>query len=317
MIIRMGYVSHAISLWDASPARTLTFTRYSQLSEDDRMEKLLDVTKKNIDSTKRMVHYNIAHDIPLYRMSSSIVPLATHPEVRWDFVTPFAEDWQEIGELVRRSGLRTSFHPSQFTLFTSPREEVTDHAVTDMEYHYKMLEAMGLENEGTINIHIGGAYGDKLATLPRFYENLSKLPDTVRKRMTLENDDKTYNADETLAACEKEGIPFVFDIHHHYANLGEKNLEELLPAAFVTWEDTGLRPKIHISSPKSEKAYRSHSDYVDPDYIRPMLDVLKGIGQDVDFMIEAKQKDLAVLRLAEVLGEIRGMKRIGGTILQI
>jgi len=316
MIIRFGYVSTAISLWEASPSRTLTFTRYQKMSKAERTDKLLAVTHENLKSTERMVHYNIAHEIPLYRFSSSIAPLATHPEVKWDFVTPFRDQWREIGRLVRAKGIRTSFHPNQYTLFTSPRPEVSDNAVIDMEYHYRMLEAMGLENEGVINIHIGGAYGNKEETILRFHENLRKLPFEIKQRMTLENDDKTYTGDETLAACQKEDIPFVFDYHHHMANLGTMELEKLLELGFATWERIGLRPKIHISSPKTEKAFRSHADYVDADFILPLIDVLRSLGQDVDFMIEAKRKDQAALTLVEDLSKIRGVKRIGGATLQ-
>ena len=316
MIIRLGYVSTAISLWDASPSKALTFARYSQLAGDERLEKLHSVTYQNLLNTERMIHYNIAHDIPLYRFSSSIAPLATHPEVKWDYVTPFREKWLEIGALVKKHGIRTSFHPNQFTLFTSPREEVTANAIIDMEYHYRMLEAMGLENEALINIHIGGAYGDKAETILRFHENFARLPGHIKKITTLENDDKTYNADETLAACLRQDVPFMFDYHHHMANLCEVPLEKILPAGFATWSSTGLKPKIHISSPKSEKAYRSHADYVDPEFIRPLIDILRGIGQDVDFMIEAKTKDKAALSLAGELAKIRGVKRIGGAVLE-
>ena len=316
MIIRFGYVSTAISLWEASPSRTLTFTRYSKMTAEERMDKLKSLTYQNLLSTERMVHYNIAHEIALYRFSSSIAPLATHPDVLWDFVSPFVDKWQEIGRLVKAKGLRTSFHPNQFTLFTSPRPEVSNNAVIDMEYHYRMLEAMGLENEGVINIHIGGAYGNKEETIVRFHENLRKLPLPIKNRMTLENDDKTYNADETLLACQKEDVPFVFDYHHHMANLGTKPLEELLPDGFATWERLGIRPKIHISSPKSEKMYRAHADHVDPEFIKPLIEVLRGIGQDVDFMIEAKRKDQAALALVEDLSKIRGVKRIGGAALE-
>lgn len=315
MIIRFGYVSTAISLWEASPSRTLTFTRYSKMTETERTDKLMSLTYLNLESTARMIHYNIAHEIPLYRFSSSIAPLATHPEVLWDFVTPFKEKWQEIGRLVKSKGLRTSFHPNQYTLFTSPRPEVSDNAVIDMEYHYRMLEAMGLEEEGVINIHIGGAYGNKEETIVRFHENLHKLPLHIKNRMTLENDDKTYNTEETLHACQKEDVPLVFDYHHHMANLCKKPLEEVLPAGFATWERMGIRPKIHISSPKTEKAFRSHADHVDPEFIKPLIDVLRGIGQDVDFMIEAKRKDQAALALVEDLSKIRGVKRIGGATL--
>lgn len=316
MKIRFGYVSHAISLWEASPARTLTFTRYKQLGKEERQEKLLLATRQNLDSTLRMLHYNIAHEIELYRFSSSLAPLATHPEVKWDFVTPFAHVWKEIGELVKKHQLRVSFHPNQFTLFTSPRKEVTKNAVIDMEYHYQMLSAMGLADRGIINIHIGGAYGDKEKTLLSFYENLKALPAPIKHIMTLENDDKTYHAEETLLACEKEGIPFIFDYHHHLANLSELPLEDFIDRIFQTWERKGFPPKIHISSPKSEKAFRSHADFVDPAFIRTLLDLLREKGADVDFMIEAKAKDQAVLRLVEDLSKIRGVKRTKGATLE-
>lgn len=316
MKIRFGYVSHAISLWEASPARTLTFTRFKQLPKEEATSKLMWATEQNLRNTLRMLYYNIAHEIELYRFSSSIAPLATHPEVNWDFVTPFHSLWKEIGELVKKHHLRVSFHPNQFTLFTSPRKEVTKNAVIDMEYHYKMLEAMGLEDSGIINIHIGGAYGDKEKTITKFHKNLKELPQSVKKVMTLENDDKTYNTEETLSACEKETIPMVFDYHHHQANLGTVPLEEQIERIFHTWSHTNLIPKIHISSPKSEKAFRSHADFVDPEFIMPLIDILKGVGEDVDFMIEAKAKDQAALRLVEDLSRIRGVKRIKGATLE-
>jgi UV DNA damage endonuclease len=314
MRIRFGYVAQAIHLWDASPAKTVTWTRYQQLNKQEQLEKRLHVTRQNLDHTLRMLYYNVAHEIPLYRFSSSIVPLATHPEVRWDFLTPFQEEWQEIGELVKKKHLRVSFHPNQFTLFTSAKSGITENAVIDMDYHYRMLEAMGLEDTGLINIHIGGAYGDKMKTISRFHQNLQTLPVAIKKRMTLENDDKTYNAEETLEACEIEGIPFVFDYHHHIANLCEKPLEDLMPRIFERWNNT---PKIHISSPKSEKEFRSHADYVDLDFVWPFVKLLQEFGHDVDFMIEAKAKDQAMLKLVEDLSKRRGIKRISGGSIEI
>jgi UV DNA damage endonuclease len=315
--IRFGYVSHAISLWDASPAKALTFTRYQQLSASERKEKLLEVTRLNLKHTLRMLYYNLAHEIELYRFSSSIVPLATHPEVRWDFTTPFLKEWQEIGDLVKRNHLRVSFHPNQFTLFTSPKKTITENAVIDMTYHYQMFEAMGIADKGLINIHIGGAYGDKAAALSRFYDNLTTLPSHIKKVMTLENDDKTYTAEETLKVCEKEEIRLVFDYHHHMANLSEAPLEELLPQIFGTWSKGAVVPKVHISSPKNEKEFRSHADLVDPEFIMPFVNLLRELGQDVDFMIEAKAKDQAALKLVEDLSKLRGFKRISGASIEI
>ena len=312
MRIRFGYVSHSMGLWNASPSKTVTYTRFTQLPPSERMEKLLAVTAMNLNNTERMLHYNIGHEIELYRLSSSIVPLATHPEVRWDFVTPFRDKWREIGELVKKHHLRVSFHPNQFTLFTSPREEVTKNAVIDMECHYRMLEAMGVEKESLINIHIGGAYGNKEESLERFRVNLKSLPAPIKEIMTLENDDKTYTTDETLKICQLEGVANIFDYHHHMANPGEASLEQLLPDIFATWEKRNLIPKIHISSPKSPSAFRSHSDYVDMEFLQPLLSILHSLKHDVDFMIEAKMKDLAMLKLVEDISKIRGVKRISG-----
>ena len=317
MKIRFGYVSTAITLWDASPSKTLTFTRYQQLSEQERKEKLLELTKLNLHHTLRMLYYNLAHEIELYRLSSSLVPLATHPEVLWDFVTPFKKQWKELGQLIRKNDLRVSFHPNQFTLFTSKQAKITDNAIIDMAYHYRMFEAMGVEDRGMMNIHIGGAYGDKNETIVTFHENLKNLPDHIKKAMTLENDDKTYNAEETLVACEKETVPFVFDYHHHMANLCETPLEELLPRIFQTWDHVDLIPKIHISSPKGEKEFRSHADFVDLEFIMPFLKLVKEFGIDVDFMIEAKKKDQAALKLVEDISKLRGYKRVSGAAIEV
>ncbi|WP_163099594.1 UV DNA damage repair endonuclease UvsE [Peribacillus alkalitolerans] len=317
MKIRFGYVSHALNLWEATPARTMTFKRYSQLGKEEREEKLKEVTQANLRTTLRILYYNVAQGIELYRMSSSIVPLATHPDVNWDFTTPFKREWEELGEIVQVHNLRVSFHPNQFTLFTSPKESITINAVTDMEYHYNMLKAMGVHESSYINIHVGGAYGDKTSSLERFHNNIKILPVEIKQQMTLENDDKTYTTEETLNVCLREEIPFVFDYHHHMANLCNQPLTDLLPKAFKTWERTGIPPKIHISSPKGEKELRSHSDFVDPVFLAPLMGLLKDMGQDVDFMIEAKRKDQAMLQLIEDFSKQRGIKRISGGVLEI
>lgn len=316
MRIRFGYVANALGLWDASPSKTLTFTRYSTLPKHERMEKLKSVTAQNLQHTKRILYYNIAHEIQLYRLSSSLVPLATHPEVMWDFITPFKDDWEEIGRLVKNFNLRVSFHPNQFTLFTSPREEVTKNAVVDMQYHFKMLEAMNALENGIINIHIGGAYGDKSESLSRFHRNLKTLPTEIKKKMTLENDDKTYDVQETLIACEKEKVSMILDYHHYMANQGDVDLSLFLARIFDTWKNLNTIPKVHISSPKSEQAYRSHADFVSIDFVLPFLKMAKNLDQDFDIMIEAKKKNLAMHKLIEELASIRGVKRVSSSTVE-
>ncbi|UOY91257.1 UV DNA damage repair endonuclease UvsE [Ectobacillus sp. JY-23] len=317
MRIRFGYVSHALSLWDCSPAKTMTFTRWKQLEKQEREERLYDIIRKNITHTMRTIHYNIAHDIPLYRMSSSIVPLATHPEVDFPYLDLFRDMWEELGALINKHSLRVSFHPNQFTLFTSDKPHITDNAVLDMVYHYELLEAMGVEENSFLNIHVGGAYGDKPKAIERFHHNIKKLPIHVKQHMTLENDDKTYTTQETLAVCQAQQIPLVFDYHHHLANPGEQTAEELWPHVFATWNHVDLPPKVHLSSPKSEKEFRAHADYVDLEFIKPFLQVTKAYGKDFDVMIESKAKDKALLKLMDEMAKIRGFKRVGGATLEV
>lgn len=317
MKIRFGYVSHALSLWDCSPAKALTFTRWKGMEKEERAEKLYTVTMQNLQHTIRMLHYNIGHEIQLYRLSSSIVPLATHPEVDFNYINLFRDTWKEIGELVNKHSLRVSFHPNQFTLFTSDKEHITTNAIRDMDYHYRVLEAMGIADTSVINIHVGGAYGNKEAAILRFHDNIQKLPLPIKNMMTLENDDKTYTTKETLSVCERERIPLVFDYHHHQANPGDEQVEELLPAVFSTWNHTTLIPKVHLSSPKSETEFRAHSDFIDVSFIKPFLDAAKALGRDFDVMLESKRKDQALLQLMEDLSKLRGYKRIGGAVFEV
>lgn len=317
MILRFGYVSTALSLWEATPSRTLTYTNWKKLDNQNREEKLHYLTKHNLNNTIRILYYNIAHGIDIYRMSSSLVPLATHPEVNWDFVTPFKDLFKEIGCLVQKNNLRVSFHPNQFTLFTSPQDHITSNAIIDMTYHYDMLKAMGLHQDATINIHIGGAYGNKLKAISQFHTNFAKLDNVIRMQTTLENDDKTYTAEETLRVCEEQGIPFVFDFHHHWANSGDTDFTDLLPRIFATWEGTGKVPKFHLSSPKSDKLIRAHADYVNINFALPFIKALRAYGKSADIMIEAKAKDKAALQMVEELSKIRGFKRISGGAIKI
>ncbi|MDF2534702.1 MAG: uvsE [Bacillales bacterium] len=316
MKIRFGYVANAMGLWNASPSKTLTFTRYAALPSIERNEKLKFVTAQNLQNTKRILYYNIAHEVKLYRFSSSLVPLATHPEVMWDFITPFKNDWEELGQMIKHFKIRASFHPNQFTLFTSTREDVTTNALKDMDYHFAMLEAMNALDEGIINIHIGGAYGDKESSLIRFRENIKRIPKKIKKQMTLENDDKTYDALETLITCENENIPMILDYHHYMANRGEEVLHTYLSRIFNTWSKFNGLPKVHISSPKSEKEFRSHSDYVSLDFVLPFLKIARELNQDFDIMIEAKQKNLAMHKLIEDISSIRGVKRQSSSMVE-
>ncbi|WP_096437687.1 UV DNA damage repair endonuclease UvsE [Alteribacter populi] len=314
MKIRFGFVAHATSLHKCSPSHTITWAQAKKLTKTERKNKLMEVTAKNIAHTKRAIHYCIAQEFDLFRLSSAMVPLATHPDVMWDFVEPFQQEWRQLGKLISDHGIRVSFHPNQFTLFTSDKSEVTERSVKDLHFHNKMANAMCLP-ECRFVLHIGGIYGNKEAAIERFHKNVRVLPAHLKDRLMFENDDKSYHAYDVLGICIEEQLPFVFDYHHHVVHQGERTLEDILPQMIKTWEHTKLPPKIHLSSPKDGNRSRAHADRLDLSFVRPFLESMRAFDTDFDVMIEAKQKDKALLHFLNDLEKIRGVNRLsGGTI---
>ena len=314
MEIRLGYVSTALALFNNTPSSTFTYKRFGELPRDAAMRRVLEVARGNLEATRRIFYYNAAHGVRLFRLSSSIVPLATHPDVRLDVREHFEEELSSLGEFAREERFRLSMHPNQFTLLNGS-DPIIEAAIRDLEYHTALLEGMGLDETHIVNIHIGGVYGDKATAIERLHEQLPKVPDRIRARLTFENDDKTYTLEETLAVCERAGQPMMLDLHHDACNPSASAPLEYLPRIVATW---GERPmKIHVSSPKSDKDFRAHADDVEPG---PVADFLKGCREAglerVDVMVEAKRKDLACFRLAEDLAAIRGVKRIEGAVLR-
>ncbi len=293
MIVRFGYVAMSALLPNASPSKTMTATRFSQLADREAaLRRLERLAEENLHNCMRLLRHNSAHDIQVFRFSSRLIPLATHEiTAGWNPMAVLAPAFAEVGDYVQQHGMRTSLHPDHFTVLTSPRDEVYQYSLRDLRHQSGMLAAMGLDERAKCNIHIGGTYGDKMTALHRFCERCGKLDPAILSRLTLENDDKTYTALETLETCEKVGVPMVLDIHHHQVNPGNgEQIPELWLRIRETWDAAGIPPKIHASSPKSASMPKAHADYVDPE---PLLTILKIIAPEtpaLDVMIEAKSE---------------------------
>ncbi|WP_274648945.1 UV DNA damage repair endonuclease UvsE [Paenibacillus humicola] len=242
MIVRFGFVAMSMQLTNASPSKTMTFKSFSGLADREAgLRRLERIAGENLHNTLRLLRHCAAHGIGVYRFSSKLIPLLTHEELRdWSPWPALSEPFADIGAFVKEKGMRVSFHPDHFCVFSTPRPEVLVSSKRDMEYHVRMLEAMGLDERAKCNIHIGGAYGDKAAAGERFVRQLGGLPDQFRSRITLENDDKTFTARETLEAAEAAQTPMVLDIHHHAVNGGGETeaslLGDLWPRIVRTWE---------------------------------------------------------------------------------
>ena len=165
---------------------------------------------------------------------------------------------------------------------------------------------MGLDNGAKLVLHIGGSYGNKEKAKERFIDNFKKLPQDIADRIILENDDKSYNTNEVLEICQHLKTPMVLDYHHYLCNKGNDSLEDIIVNIFDTWKDN--LPKVHMSSPKSEKQYRHHADYIDIDQFLTFLNIAKGKVSKFDVMIEAKGKDKALIKLLNDLQQVEGVQ---------
>ncbi|QDP40336.1 UV DNA damage repair endonuclease UvsE [Radiobacillus deserti] len=302
-LFRLGYVSMSVQVKNCSPSQTVTWKTFSSISDRDAaLGKLRSVALSNIENCLRLLKHNRASGIKFFRMSSRIIPLATHEELAdWDYKADLAPAFKELGNYARKHRMRIGFHPDHFVVLNTPKTEVLKQSIYNLVYHYNMLTAMGEDPSHKCVLHVGGSYGNKEAALERFIENWGKISPRIQNTIILENDDKTYNVEDVLYLSEKLEIPHVFDFHHHAANHRDADWTQYWERIVNTWKHSRNPVKMHISSPKSENQFRHHADYVDPEMFKTFLKEVSGTTPRIDCMIEAKQKDAALFKLVKEL----------------
>jgi UV DNA damage endonuclease len=266
-----------------------------------------------------ILDYCAANGITMYRMSSDIAPYATHPDLTQFHgqIEECAADLARFGDKAKRLGIRLSMHPSQFVVLNSPDPALVDKSVWDLTAAARILDLMGTGSESVLVIHVGGTYGDHTTGCDRWVETWKKkLPEPVRRRLVLENDDLRYSAADVLDIHDRTGVPLIFDYQHFWCNNPEGLDLAYTVERFVRSWPTGVRPKIHYSTPntnfrevqqrdrktgKPKKAmlppvWTGHADFVNPFEFATFMRMVEAAG-DFDVMLEAKAKDLALLRL--------------------
>lgn len=287
--MRLGYACMNTEL------KTVFRTLRVATAEAEGIAKIKDLTLKNMQTTLEILQWNLEHDIYFYRASSSMIPLSTHPINDWiwwedpDFLSIAAQ----IREIVETHEMRVSMHPGQYTVLNSPKPEVVEKSVQDLVYHDRLIALLGGND---LIVHTGGAYGDKEQAKMRFAENYALLPASIKQRLRLENDDKTFTVRDVLDVNKLCGVPICFDIHHHNCNNDGNPVDyaEIL----ATWDGFGT-PKIHISTGKEGFTDLRHHNIVTKEDFDELLLLLK--GTDADIMFEAKMKEQAVLPFIEQL----------------
>lgn len=306
MKIRFGYVAIALNLPEVTSSSAVTYTNYQKLtSEEQKLNKLKQVTLSNLEDLYKILSYNADHKIHFYRITSALVPLATHPNVtNWDYRNIFKKDFVYLAKLIKDNNMRVDTHPDQFNVLNSTKDEVIENSIRNLFSHVHLFEDLQYP-DGKMVLHIGSAQGGKEDSINRFIKNYKKIPEEISKRLILENDDKTFTAQEVLHICKETNAPMVLDVHHHNCNNNGESLESLIENIFSTWEGEALPPKIHFSSPKEGEKDRKHADFIKADDFIKFLEICKPINIDFDVMLEAKMKDKALFKLVENIKMLR------------
>ena len=263
-----------------------------------------ELTLKNVKDLNGIISWNVLNGYDFYRMSSGLAPWKT--EYDWEDlkdIDSIRRWFHSAGTMAKTHGVRLTSHPGPYNVLVSPKEEVVENCIKDLTIHGDEFDMMGLSRTpyNKINIHLGGAYGDKEASMKRFVKNFPRLPESVRSRLTLENDDKAsmYSVKDLYYGIYKKiGIPIVFDYHHHKFCTGGMSEQEALEMALSTWGD--IKPVTHYSESRRDEQkdetirVQAHSDYV--------YDKIEMYGNDFDIMVEAKAKELAVDRYLKIHG---------------
>lgn len=281
--------------------RTTTAKALSVMPRGEQLRKLSGICHSNSKSLLQAVQAVHRLGIGAFRIMSPMFPRMTHPDVGYSLAD--LPDGDAITDLLcatrsfaRLHDIRLSFHPDQFVVLSSPHPAVVANSVRELEYQAWLAEAVGAD---VINLHAGGVYGDKSLALMRFCQVVLDLPENVRSRLTLENDDISYTVSDLLPVCEKLSIPLVYDVHHHRCKPDGLSVEEATQLAGTTWQNRGSEQYCHLSSPRAGWAGsdpKPHADYINPADV-PICWRERIMTVD----IEAKAKELAVVRLMDDL----------------
>ena len=302
LMMSIGYACIAVGLTDANQ-KTCIAKNASEI-------KLNELIEHNLNALEVMVDYNIENNIKLFRISSDIIPFGSSPVNNLKWWENFEGTFQRIGGKIKSSGMRVSMHPGQYTVLNSLDVDVVNRAMVDLDYSARVLDSLELNAKHKIILHIGGIYQNKTQAVERFCENYSHLNEAVKRRLVIENDDKSYNVLDVLEIGKCMKIPVVFDNLHNAVNPYDDNHSEVywINECKKTWMEIDGAQKIHYSQQAQAKRVGSHSSTI---RINEFIKFYKQIEHDnIDIMLEVKDKNLSAIKCINCTSSERKIKTL-------
>ncbi|MFX1325006.1 MAG: UV DNA damage repair endonuclease UvsE [Promethearchaeota archaeon] len=289
--MKIGYPCINLSL-NCRSSKTFRLKNYSE-------QRLKETIKNNLNCLIEILEFNAYNKLLFFRITSDLIPFASHPIMTFNWEDYFKLEFQKIGLYIKKHNMRITMHPGQYTVLNSKNEKVVGNSIKELRYHCKILELLGLDSTAKIVTHVGGVYGDKKGSIKRFIKRYNELDYNIRNHFVIENDDVSYNIKDALTINNETEIPIILDsYHHHCNNLGE-SLEEAIEMVFKVWKKNDGIPIIHYSSEHPIKGKCKHAEEID---IKHFMNFIKKTqNYNFDIILEIKNKEKSALKALEII----------------
>lgn len=289
MKIRLGYACIS-NIIETTSSKTTTLTYYNKLDTKTKKEKIDTIINNNLDNLNNIIKYNIKNNIHFFRITAKLIPLMDIVNID---LNKYKDKFIKIGKLINKYNMRVDVHVDEYCVLNSVNEIVVLNSIKILNNLKITMDMFDIQYN--IIMHIGSKAKGIKDSIKRFKNNFNLLDNDLKNKIILENDDKIYNVYQTLKLCEDLKIPMCLDYHHHICNKCTKDIKYYLPRIYKTYKN--IVPKMHYSSPKSKKEKRSHNEYIYSDEFINFIEIIKEYNIDTDIMLEAKGKDLALIKL--------------------
>ena len=309
-MLRLGLCCQTITLRYAEEEITGSRSIALKTIKEKGIEEAEKRALLNIRDLGRMMKWMKERGISVFRLPSDMIPHGSNRTLselypikgkRYNKLLFCKKELKELGKIAKDLGIRCTFHPGQYNQLGTLTKDVLKRTFYELDMHCKILDLMEVDQDGVVVLHGGGTYGDIEKTSERIIKVINLLPERISRRLVLENDEKCYSSDDLLKICKKTNTPLVFDIHHYMCYeekypKKQKSMSEIFPEILKTWDVKGIKPKFHISEQDTDKRLGAHSFYIET-IQDELLELPEKFKTNLDLMIEAKGKDIAIEKL--------------------
>jgi UV DNA damage endonuclease len=289
--MKIGYPCINLSL-DCRSSSSFRLKNYST-------ERVIQTITQNLKCLRQILEFNKTNNILFFRITSDLIPFASHPVMNFEWQDYFKEDFKTIGKFIRAQKMRISMHPGQYTVLNSKTPEIVERSMEELLYHVEVLDLLGLDSSAKVMTHVGGVYGEKKKSIERFIRNYKELDDRIINRYVIENDDKSYSLIDCLKIHERTDIPLILDVYHYECFNNGTSLIQAIEMAYKTWRLKDGIPILHYSSDSLDKRKPNHASSIDIPHFKLFLESSKNF--DFDLMLEIKNKEQSVLQAINLL----------------